>query len=339
MENQQPIIDPAQSPIASAIPVTVNIPASLVQLENTAMSTVSVLASSPAAIAIRRTMPRYLCTVTRFLARIMATLLLQCLGWTMSDQTQAALKANNLAVIIAPNNGVWDAVLLMLFRMALDSPAPIYSERQYPKFLGNILAHMGYRVMNHAWALPCFMQVSDATIAVQSIKTTRSLAFNYTTHTAEIGGVNVPMGSPNTSILNWKTMVFGMLYAYCALCINLWVCPIFFVVWMMWRNTVLTVNNTQNVQSNQLNQIASSRVAVATILQSPQETSSSPPPVASPQAFPVQTVASVVEENEDDETHEVPANILRQRSTVAPAVTSSAPVLSPPATVDVSQLE
>jgi hypothetical protein len=198
---------------------------------------------------IRAVLPGYICTVTRFVARVVSIALLQILGWTMSDATQANLRANT-DLVYAPSTGILDTVLLFLFRAALDSPVRVYSEaaNNAPAALRTILDHLKYSGDAAPHNPPCFLQSSIAWNTSVPTASSRYLTFNYTTHVAEYNttyeGFNVPLRTPNvlTSPFNWKTTVFGVLYIYFGLWVSVWYCPVFFVLWMMWRNNVLVVN-------------------------------------------------------------------------------------------------
>lgn len=222
------------------------------------LSTIQIIQS------IKNNLPGYICTITRFICRIIAIGLLQIFGWIMSDESRTRIIGNTSNVVYVPNNCIWDRVLLLLVRVSLSNVSvPVYIENitSQPASIRSALEHIGYRdikVLDASSMTPCFVQ---STVQWENILTsnanTNYLFFNYNSHTVTYSTTpdntlnDIPLGSTNvlTSIINWKTLVFGLLCIYFGLFISLWCYPVFFILWAMWRNSVLLVNQPDIIVS------------------------------------------------------------------------------------------
>jgi hypothetical protein len=205
-------------------------------------------------------------TAVKLVARILANIFIMLLGWTIDASTQDYL-THNVSNVIMCSTGKWNMVIIMVYRAALGITGPYFSSNAPNEntLLGKIITYLfNYRNLTNinSYDNPYYLEINELSVQLilPNIGNPVWIALNYNNHSISINNslistdqakIGVPLGAPNilTSLFNWKTALFVACTIYSMLYVLgfLFTIPIAMVLWAIWRNTLLTVNQTATV--------------------------------------------------------------------------------------------
>lgn len=208
----------------------------------------------------------FLAMTTSLITRIVANIVIMLLGWTMDDNSQIYLTNNVTNVIMCPS-GKWNTAIIMLYRLALGVTNPYFSSNAPNEntLLGRVIAYL-FNYRNITSINPSdtcyYLEInSDVHTIRPNINFLGWIIMNYNKHTVIITNNSIPddrlkmgvsLDAPGilTSMFNWKTLLFGAIVVYSTLySVGLfWTFPTATVVWAIWRNSILMVNQASIVQ-------------------------------------------------------------------------------------------